>query len=303
MFPSIKGAATISLIIVIGLIAVKVLVGVITGSISVIAQAIDSFIDLFARSITFLAVIVATKPPDVGHHFGHGKVEDVAAVAQALLIFSAGGLIIYSAIRRILFGAAIEMTEAGMGVMLFSVIVSIFLSRYLLRVSRANDSIALEASARNIAADVYSAAGVLVGLVIIRFTGLNILDPIIAMLVALLILKAAYDVLRKSFGRLIDAKLPESEENIIRSAILEHIGELVEFHALRTRKSGNQRYIDLHLVMPRSASLEEAHEMCDHLEQDIKSKLQRASLTIHVEPCSAECARCPVPPDMREKKP
>jgi len=302
MFPSIKSAATVSLIVVIGLIAVKVVVGVITGSISVIAQAIDSFLDLFALLITFLAVLVATKPPDVEHHFGHGKVEDVAAAVQALLIFTAGGLIIYSAVRRILFGAVIQLTEAGVGVMLFSVIVSIFLSRYLLRVSRATDSIALEASARNIAADVYSAAGVLVGLLIIRFTGLAILDPIIAMLVALFILKAAYDVLRKSFGRLIDVKLPESEENIVKSAILEHVGELVEFHALRTRKSGNQRYIDLHLVMPKNASVEESHQMCDHLEQDIKSKLQRTSLTIHVEPCSEECDRCPVPGDMRQQK-
>ena len=302
MFSSRKGAATVSLIVVIGLIAVKVVVGVMTGSISIIAQAIDSFLDLFALSITFLAILVATRPPDVEHHFGHGKVEDVAAAVQALLIFTAGGLIIYSAVRRILFGTAIEMTEVGMGVMLFSVIVSLFLSRYLLRVSRATDSIALEASARNIAADVYSAAGVLVGLVIIRFTGLAVLDPVIAMLVALLILKAAYDVLRKSFGGLIDVKLPESEENVIKSAILEHVGELVEFHALRTRKSGNQRYIDLHLVMPKNASVEEAHRMCDHLEQDIKSKLQRASLTIHVEPCREECDRCPVPPDMRRPK-
>ena len=303
MFATRSGAVRLSLAVVIGLIVFKVVVGVITGSISVIAQAVDSFLDLLAIVITFFAIIIATKPADEKHPFGHGKVENIAAIAQAMLIFSAGGLIIYSAVRRIITGAAIELTEAGIGVMLVSIIASIFLSRHLLRVSRATDSIALEASARNIAADVYSAAGVLVGLVVIRFTRLSIIDPIIALLVSLIILKAAYDVLRKSFGGLIDVKLPEAEENVIRSAILEHAGELVDFHELRTRKAGSQRYIDLHLVMPKDISVEEAHRMCDHLEQDIEGKLQQASVTIHVEPCSEECEECPVSPDMRKEKP
>ncbi len=302
MFSTRSGAAKLTLILVLGLIVLKVAVGVITGSISILAQAADSFLDLFAVVITLFAVNIAAKPADGEHPFGHGKVEDVAAIAQAALIFTAGGLIIYSAIRRIISGTTLELAEAGIGVMLVSVIVSIFLSRHLLKVAKATDSIALEANARNIAADVYSAAGVLVGLVVIRFTGLNILDPIIALLVALLILKAAYHVLRKSFNRLIDVKLPESEENIINSAIMEHVGDLVEFHALRTRKAGSQRYIDLHLVMPRNMSVEDAHRMCDHLEQDIENKLQRASLTIHVEPCNEECDQCPVPPDLRKKQ-
>jgi len=300
MFASRRGAAKLSLGVVIALIVLKVVVGVITGSISVIAQAADSFLDLFAITITFLALVVATRPADEEHPFGHGKVENIAAVVQAVLIFTAGGLIIYSAIRRIITGATLELTEAGIGVMLVSIIVSIFLSKYLLKVSRNTDSVALEANARNIAADVYSAAGVLVGLVIIRFSGLAIIDPIIALLVSLVIFKSAYEVLRKSFGGLIDVKLPEAEENIIRSSIREHIGELVDFHALRTRKAGRQRYVDLHLVMPKDVSIEKAHQMCDHLEQDIKSKLQHASVVIHVEPCEEKCEQCPIPPDLRQ---
>jgi len=303
MFSTRSGVAKLSLVVVIGLIVLKVVVGVITGSISILAQAVDSFLDLFAIGIIFFAVSIATKPADEEHPFGHGKVEDIAAVIQAVLIFIAGGLIIYSAVRRIMSGTAIELTEAGIGVMLVSIVVSVFLSRHLLKVSRATDSMALEASARNIAADVYSAAGVLVGLVAIRFTGLNIIDPIIALLVALFILKVAYDVLRRSFGGLVDVKLPEAEENVIRSSIMEHAGELVDFHELRTRKAGRQRYIDLHLVMPRNVSVEEAHRMCDHLEQDIEIKLKHASVTIHVEPCSEECDQCPIPPDLRKEKP
>ncbi|GAH88434.1 unnamed protein product, partial [marine sediment metagenome] len=251
--------------------------------------------------ITFFAVTIAIKPADEEHPFGHGKVENIAAIVQAMLIFTAGGLIIYSAVHRIIAGVTIELTEAGIGVMLVSIIASIFLSRHLLKVSRAVDSIALQANAHNIAADVYSAAAVLAGLLVIRFTGLNILDPIIALLVALFILKVAYDVLRRSFGGLIDIRLSEAEENIIRLSIMEHVGELVSFHELRTRKAGSQRYIDLHLVMPKKASVEEAHRLCDHLEQDIGDKLRYANVTIHVEPCSEECDQCPILPHLRKK--
>jgi cation diffusion facilitator family transporter len=186
--------------------------------------------------------------------------------------------------------------------MVVSIIASILLSRHLLKVSRAVDSVALEANAHNIAADVYSAAAVLVGLLVIRFTGLSILDPIIALLVALFILKVAYDVLRRSFGGLIDVRLSEPEENIIKSAFTERAGEMVGFHELRTRKAGRQRYIDLHLVMPKNASVEESHRLCDELEQDIKERLPHTSVIIHVEPCSEECDQCPIPTNQRQKR-
>jgi len=167
MFSTRSGAARLSLVVVIGLFVLKVVAAAITGSISILAQAADSFLDLFAIVVTFFAINIATKPADEEHPFGHGKVENIAAIVQAMLIFTAGGLIIYSAVRRIITGATIELTEAGIGVMLVSIIASIFLSRHLLKVSRTIDSIALQATARNIAADVYSAAAVLAGLIAI----------------------------------------------------------------------------------------------------------------------------------------
>lgn len=292
MFSTRSGATKLSLVVIVALIVLKVVAVVITGSISITAQAVDSFLDLFAVAIIFFAISMASRPADEEHPFGHGKVEGIAATAQAVLIVTAGGLIIYSAVRRIIAGTAVELTEAGIGVMLVSIIVSIFLSRHLLKVSRATDSIALEAAARNIAADVYSAAGVLVALVAIRFTGLGILDPIIALAVALLILKAAYDVIRKSFGELVDVRLPPAEEDEIMSCIREHSGQIVGFHEVRTRKAGSQRFVDLHLMLPKNASVEEAHQLCDHLEQDIENRFPNSSVTIHVEPCSTECDQC-----------
>ncbi len=292
MFSGRSGAARLSMVVVIGLIVIKVAVGAVTGSLSVLAQAVDSFLDLFAVVITFLAVRIATMPADEEHPFGHGKAENIAAIVQSVLIFFASVAIIYSAVRRIQTGATLELTEVGIGVMAVSIITSILLSRYLLRVSRQEDSIALEANAKNIAADVYSAAAVFIGLLLVRFTNYSIIDTILALLVALYILKVAYDMLRNSFGGLIDVKLPDDEEKIIKTTIKEHIGQVVDFHALRTRKAGSQHYIDLHLVLPKDMSIEKAHDMCDHLEADIESSLPRTDVTIHVEPCDENCDQC-----------
>ncbi|MFH1002834.1 MAG: cation diffusion facilitator family transporter [Chloroflexota bacterium] len=300
MFTTRSGAAKLSLIVVTGLIILKVVVTVLTGSISILAQAADSFLDLIAAVITVGAVGIATKPADEEHHFGHGKVEDIAAAVQAVLIFVAGGLIIYSAVIRILTGEKLAMTEAGMGVMAVSIVASIFLSRHLLKVSRATDSAALEANAHNIAADVYSAAAVLAGLVAIRFTGFVIIDPVIALIVSLFILKVGYDVLRRSFGKLIDVRLPADEEDTIRACILKHGGELVSFHDLRTRKSGSWRYIELHLIVHRSVHVEDAHRICDDIEMEMKNRLPGTSVTIHVEPCNVECDGCITPDNLED---
>jgi cation diffusion facilitator family transporter len=301
MFSTKRGATSLALIVILGLVILKFLIAFLTGSISIFAQTADSFLDVIAVLIAFFSISISIKPADEEHPFGHGKIENISAVAQAILIFTAGGLIIYSAINRIISEEAIELTEAGIGVMAVSIIASILLSRHLLKVSKATDSLALEAIGHNIAADVYSAAGVLVGLVVIRITGLVILDPIIALVVSIIILKSAYNVIRKSFHGLMDTRLPRAEEKEIASCLKEHSGRLVGFHKLRTRKAGNQRFIDLHLIMPKNASIEEAHLVCDHLEQDLEDRLTNTNVTIHVEPCSVECDQCSVDCNLRSK--
>jgi len=304
MFSGRSGAARLSLVVVIGLIILKVAVGIVTGSLSVLAQAMDSFLDLFAVTVTFLAIRFAAMPADEEHPFGHGKAENVAAIIQAGLIFVAAGAIIYAAVQRAYTDTALELTEAGIAVMAVSIVASILLSRHLRKVARQEDSMALEANAHNIAADVYSAAAVFVGLIVVYFTGLDIVDDILAGIVAVFILKVGFDVLRNSFGGLVDVKLPEEEENKIKAAITEHFGgEVVSFHKLRTRKAGSQRYIDLHLVMPKHFSIEEAHVMCDHLEKDMRRRLVRTDTTIHVEPCDGNCAACQLTCEKRPPKP
>lgn len=294
LFSTPIGAARLFVAVVIALIGLKMAVGVITGSISIWAQVADSSLDLFAALVTFFTVGLSAKPPDKEHPFGHGKVEDIAAGIQAALLLGAAGSIIYAAIRRIILGSTIELTEAGIGVMLFSMIVSILLSRHLFRVARATGSVALEANAHNITGDIYSTAGVMVGLVVVRFTDFTIIDPILALIVAALILRMTYRVGWMAYKGLVDVRLPKVEEDEIISTIKEHTSQLAGFHEVRTRKAGSQRFIDLHLMLPKNTSVEEAHQMCDHLEEDIKSKLPNSNVTIHVEPCSIECEQCQI---------
>jgi cation diffusion facilitator family transporter len=161
-------------------------------------------------------------------------------------------------------------------------------------VAEKTGSLALEANANNIRSDVYSTGGVLIGLTIVSiWNQAAIVDPILALLVVVMILRATWRVARLAYSQLIDVKLPEDEENNIKATIVEHLDqEVVGFHKFRTRKSGNRRHVDLHLVMPKHITLEEAHEMCNHLEEDIKFRLKDTDVTIHVEPCDGKCAAC-----------
>jgi cation diffusion facilitator family transporter len=292
MFFTKSEAARLLIAAVVGLITLKVVVGWLTGSISVLAQAADSLLDLFAGIITFSAIRIVARPADAEHPYGHGKVEDIAGFAQGILIFVTGGLVIYSAVTRIREGSVIELAEAGIAVMVVSIVVSVLLSRHLHRVSQKTGSVALEANARNISADVYSASAVLAGLAVVRFSGLAIIDPIIALGVAAYILKMAVDTLRRPMSGLLDEQLPPAQQAAIDASLKTHCREVSGFHALRTRRAGSRSYVDLHLVMARGISLEQAHEICSLVEEEIESALSEASVVIHAEPCNGLCKEC-----------
>ena len=288
------GAVKFSMVIVICLIILKVVVSIITHSISITAQAADSFLDIFSIAITLIALSMSVAPADEEHPFGHGKAEGLAAMVQAILVLGAGCFIIYSSIGRIIYRTEIKPDE-GIAVMIISIITSLFLSRHLRRVAKSTGSTAIDASARNISADVYSAAGVLLGLMIVRLTNLVILDPIIALIMAGFVLKAGYEVAVRAIHELIDYALPKEEQKILNDCLKVHYTQIVEYHAVRSRRAGHERFIDLHIVMPRNVSFEDAHAMCDHLEQDIKEKIINANVIIHAEPCNTEnCIHCSI---------
>ncbi|MGI2336439.1 MAG: cation diffusion facilitator family transporter [Dehalogenimonas sp.] len=285
------------------LIILKLVVGIMTGAVSVLAEAIHSALDLVAAIIAFFGVRAADKPADREHPFGHGKWENVSGTIEAVLIFIAAIWIIYEAINRIIHGGAVEMLGWGVAVMLISVIANTMVSRRLFKVAKATDSVALEADGQHLRTDVMTSAGVLVGLVLVQLTGLEILDPIIAIGVALIIIKAAYDILRKSFGGIVDTGLPDEENTVIAEIIEVHREKLAGFHGLRTRKAGSHRFAELHLVMPKYLSVDEAHRICDHLEEELKSKLPLLEITLHVEPCDDDnCPTCAVTCTERKTK-
>ncbi|GLC30440.1 cation diffusion facilitator family transporter [Clostridium omnivorum] len=265
------------------LIIFKLIAGIFMGSISVISEALHSGIDLLASIIAFFSIREASKVPDDEHPFGHGKYENVSGFVEAILIFLAAILIIFEAVKKILHGATIENTGAGILVMLVATLANFIISMLLLKIAKKTDSIALEADGMHLLTDVFTSMGVLVGLVLVRFTGLKIIDPIAALLVAILIIKTSIDMTKKSIVDLVDSKLPEEEVNRIVD-IISTYPQVKTYHKLRTRKSGQRREVDIHLKLDDSTSLTEAHSLCNAVEQDIKALFPECYVLIHIEP-------------------
>jgi cation diffusion facilitator family transporter len=278
------------------LVLIKLATGFAIGSVAIISEAIHSGIDLIAAVIAYFSVRRSSQPPDECHTFGHGKYESISGLLESVLIFAAALLIISEAISGLASEAEALNVDAlgfGIAVMLLSAVINYYVSSRLMAVARQTESIALESDAWHLRTDIYTSVGVLVGLVLIRLTGLTFLDSIVALAVAGIIMKAAFDLTRRTLADLVDRSLPPDEENRIRAIISEHCSEFVNYHALRTRRSGPNRFVDLHMVVPRTETLEEAFSLVKHVEADIKEEFPRISVTIRVEPCSgAECPVC-----------
>jgi len=298
MLATKESAAKLAIVAVSLLIAIKIAASIVTGSIAIRADAVHSVIDLFGVIIGYTAIRIASRPPDESHPYGHGKAENIAGVVIAAMIFVAAIIIAYQAVTRLIAGGEVELVTLGIYVTAAAIAINLLVSWYALRVARATESIALEATARDLFADVLSSAAVLVGLILVQFTGIAILDSIVALLVSVLIGRTAFLTMRKSFGGLMDVKLPQVEEDEIVACLSEHTDLIASFHRIRTRKAGSQRQIDFHMVVSRYISVEQAHRLCDELEEEIEKKLSDTSVTIHVEPCDGNCEQCSTSPDL-----
>ena len=279
----------------------KVVIGLASGSVSILSEGIHSGIDLMAAFIALFAVRESGKPADSCHAYGHGKIENVSGTIEGALIFVAALLIIVEAIQKvqeIIVGEGGHVGELGLGlgllIMGISAIMNLIVSTKLMKVAKRTDSVALEADALHLRTDVYTSLGVFIGLLLIKITGWVILDPIIALGVALMIIKAAFELTRKAFSPLVDVSLPDEEREIITAVLLMHSEEFVEFHKLRTRKAGAERHVDLHLVVAKYTPVVDVHELCDMIEQEINERLQGTHILIHAEPCSSREEECPV---------
>ena len=264
------------------LILMKLAAGIISGSVSILSEAIHSSMDLIAAVISFFSVRVSDNPPDTRHPYGHGKIENISGVIESLLIFIAAIWIIIEAVKKLL-GEKIELDSIALGsiVMLISALVNTFVSRKVYKVARETHSVALEADALHLKTDIYTSLGVAIGLGLIMITGIKWLDPGIAILVALFIIKEAFHLLKKAFTPLLDTAWSNTEI----AELKKKLNSLnVSYHDLRTRVAGNYRFVDLHIQIPEYVTVGNAHKYCDKIENELTAVYENLTVTIHVEP-------------------
>lgn len=265
------------------LVILKLAVGLYVGALSLISEAIHSGVDLIAAFIAFWAVRKAVAPPDKEHDYGHGKFENLSSAVEALLIVGTAIFIIYEAIHK--FNAPLdpEFLQYGVYIMIISIVVNYFVSRRLIAVAKKTDSQALEADGLHLQSDVWTSVGVMLGLVGMKVFGFLWLDPVIAIVVALIIFRAGYKMVMESARELTDSSLSPEEEKIIGEIIMEH-KDLIGYHHLRTRKSGSYKLLDVHVTFEKDMPLYKVHDICDDIEHKIRQKMGNFDVTIHPEP-------------------
>lgn len=280
------------------LVILKLVVGMMIGSVSVISEAIHSGVDLLAAIIALFAVRKSGKPADENHPFGHGKVENISGTVEALLIFLAAGWIIFEAVKKLKNPEPLDEAWLGIAVMLFSVMANIVVSMRLFKVGKETDSVALMADAWHLRTDVYTSLGVFAGLAIIFaggffFPGMDLrwVDPVAAIGVALLIIRAAYHLTVESARDLVDVGLPFEEVDEVRKHIRAFAPTIRGFHRLRTRKAGASRFVEFHIRVDAAMSVDESHRIADMITCSIKQHYPGTTVTIHIEPCNCAMAK------------
>lgn len=257
-----------------------------TGSVALLSDALESVVNMVAALLAFYAIRFAEKPADDGHPFGHTKAEYLSAVAEGVMIFLAALLVLREAIAALPNPALMEAPAAGMAVNLIAGAINGGWALMLIRVGRAKRSPALAASGRHLLTDVLTSVGVVAGLVLALATGWMILDPILAILVALNILREGWKVISESVGGLMDAAVEAKELALIEQAVDEGAKGALQVHDLRTRRSGTTVFVELHLVVDRAMSVGAAHDICDAIEDRVEEQVPSARVTVHVEPDS-----------------
>ena len=280
-------AARLSVLSNTALVALKLGVGVSIGSVSVISEAVHSATDLFAALIAFFAVRASDAPPDEQHPYGHGKFEAVSGVIEALLIFAAGVFIIWQAANALITGRHLLAPLWGVAVMAVSAIVNVFVARHLHAVAKETDSVALLADAHHLSVDVWTSAGVLVGLALVAITGEPRFDAFVALVVAVIVFVTAARLTRDALYPLIDNRLPDNEIALVKG-VMATDDRVLGWHKLRTRKSGSERHIDVHIQVDDDMSLREAHRLTEELEDKIRAALPKVVVVIHTEPFEEE---------------
>ncbi len=276
--------ALLSILAAIVTVGLKSAAWVLTGSVGLFSDAIESLVN-FAAAIMALAMItVAARPPDEEHAYGHGKAEYFASGVEGALILLAAVSIIVSAIRRFAEPRPIEGATVGIAVSLVASFVNFIVARILLRAGRRFDSIALEADAKHLLTDVWTSCGVAAGVLGVALTGWNVFDPVIALAIGAAIVHTGVQLVRRSVLGLMDTALPPDEQLAIRRALNAYEAEGIRFHALRTRQAGTRRFVSVHVLVPGDWSVRRGHQLVERIEADVRRAAPRVHVFTHLEP-------------------
>jgi cation diffusion facilitator family transporter len=283
--PRKRRAAALSIVSNVALIALKLVAGVVTGSVAIVTEAVHSSVDLIASVIAYVSVRKAGEPADEDHRYGHDKIENLAAAIEGMLILVGSGIIVFESIRRLVSGGSVEHLGFGIAVVGFSAVTNLIVSAVIARTARQTASPALEGDAAHLRTDAYTSLAVLAGLLLVQLTDATWLDPVVALLVAVAIVRAGVRLLMGSSRVLVDEALPEDERTAIHEQVVA-FGDrgVVGYHKLRTRRAGARRYVDLHLQFEAGTSLEQAHEIAHALQDAIAARLGGADVLINLEP-------------------
>jgi cation diffusion facilitator family transporter len=278
-----RRAAVVSLGYNLTATAVKLVAALITGSVSLLSEALHSATDVVASLFAYLGVRVGATPPDPQHPYGHGKAETLAGFGEAVLLIAIVGYLLFEGVRRLIVGSELQQLEWGAAVMAFSTLTSLAVGQYVWRTGKRTHSLALMSNGQHLMIDFWTSLGLLVALGIIYFTGWVFIDALLAIGIALWLFRGAWQLAARAFHELIDHALP-AEELARIDQILRSEPNLLSYHHLRTRRSGSMRYVEVHIVLPREWSLQQAHEVADALERRIERELAPAEVTIHMDP-------------------
>ncbi len=262
---------------------VKLVAALLTGSVSLLSEALHSAVDVVASFFAYLGVRIGATPPDEQHPYGHGKVETLAGFGESILLMLIVGYLLIEGIRRLIVGHTLERLEWGMGVMALSTVTSLLIGQYVWRTGKRTHSLALMSNGQHLMIDFWTSLGLLVALGVIYFTGWVFVDALLAMAIGIWLLSGAWRLATRAFHELIDHCLPQEELELI-DRILRAEPHLLNYHDLRTRRAGAMRYVDVHIVLPNDWSLKQAHDVADALEKQIEQALRPAEVTIHVDP-------------------
>jgi cation diffusion facilitator family transporter len=281
--PSLARFAWLSIAAAVGTIALKTAAWWITGSVGLLSDALESVVNLVAAAMTLGMLTLAAKPPDEGHAYGHGKAEYFSSGVEGALILLAAVAIAWSAVPRLAAPEPLESAALGIAISTAASLINLGVALVLKRAARTHQSIALEADAHHLMTDVWTSAGVLVGIVAVQLTGWQRLDPIVALLVAANIVWSGFGILRRSAQGLLDHAIPQAEQDAV-AAVLARYSAPIEFHALRTRQAGRRRFLEMHVLVPGSWTVQRGHDLVEEIELELRRAIPHLTVLTHLEP-------------------